>query len=582
MKRISLISAALLTLPSLIQCTTAGNGAASRPEVCYDSLGPIVASYLPAREADSIDRWGLVRHDGTMLFSDRFDSRPSAAVNGYFSVSVPDGISVWHASAEPSPVEGLSGLRQAGAMSGGLMPVCRKGRRIEIVDGEGTVRMELTSIDGREIVTAAPYFIDGLLNVLTQDGLWGTLNTTGEMVLEPVYSYEPNFNERISPLTRQIETMADSNTVRTELRHYLVNSSGRIIFTFPKGYEPEGTVRGGRIAIRDPQGRIAMLDTDGNITQLPDAAVKAAEYDRDYTVWTDSEGLYGLCDARGNVLISPQFRTLALAPGNRMLAEAGNDAFMLTDSVGAARLRFNGFERVTCIDRPAPGIVSPFGFIGDGFAGKMLLDAAGHRQGPGTFRDIDTRVTLLDDGYVHTDFFNSQAAVHAIISRLTDRGWGRASVGEMMAPLAEALDEKTASATSLKIESDTLYMLNLAATAYSDRPVALDSIASGERIFRPNPESVVSYIKVEAAAPTACFPVMVQHLGSELVPRGYRAEKIRDGYAVYRSPAAMVIITPRKGLKGLNLFIMDRSFYESAGQDIISDGEKTYLRHIQS
>ena len=50
-------------------------------------------SYLPAK-ADGDSSWGLVDANGEFLYSDEFDERPSAVVNGLFYVSEDGGYTV--------------------------------------------------------------------------------------------------------------------------------------------------------------------------------------------------------------------------------------------------------------------------------------------------------------------------------------------------------------------------------------------------------------------------------------------------------------------------------------------------------
>lgn len=278
---------AMASLSVLGACSVGSPGAVSPVECTYDSLGPIVVTYLPAIESDSVRNWGLVRPDGTMFVSDRFESSPSAVVNGFFSLREADGISVWRSLPTPAPVEGLRGLIATGIMSDGLMPVVRKGKRIELIDGDGTVRMELTSIDGREIVRSAPYFVDGVLAVYTQDGFWGGITRNGEMALEPVYDSMPLFSENIAAVCRTVEEQVDSLTIRKRKQYYLVNTSGKVIFTFPRDVLPKGTVRDGRIVIETAGGHLAMLGVSGRISDLPPKVKSVGEFNRDYVVWSD-------------------------------------------------------------------------------------------------------------------------------------------------------------------------------------------------------------------------------------------------------------------------------------------------------
>jgi len=546
-------------------------------EVNYDFLGPIVAAYMPAREADSVEGWGFVRCDGSMLLSNKFASAPSAAVNGYFTVREGQSYTVYKAAKEPYPVDGLNGLVYAGAMSYGLMPVTWRGKRVSLVDGDGVVRMELTSISGREIVKTAPYFIDGLLTVYTQDGLWGAINTDGEMVLEPVYDMEPRFSENIAPVSRTVEEPGDSSEICRVVRYYLVNSNGRTIFTFPQGMKPRSRVHGGALVVELPSGRLAKMGIDGSVSQLPPSARRVGDFDCDYLVWSSADERYGMMDKTGRQLIEPQYKSIHIADSNRVLMESVNHDYCIADSAGNPRVRLSGFDKVTYLRRPAAGVVSPFQYLGDGYAGKVMLDGRGHRIGLGPFVEMKTALTLLEDGYVHTDFFNTQASVHALLSALTNRGWGEASLHERMSLLTDTLGDKMTRSRSLQFHRDTLYMLMLEAVAYSNRPVAIDSVTEdGAHIFKADTLSKVKYIRVEAAVPGRKFAPMVQRVGQELVPAGYRAEKIRDEYAVYAGENLILIFTPRPSLEGMYLYVMDRDFYQEAGKRIIADAEKLF------
>lgn len=566
-----------------VGCSTGRGGSDDTyVETDYSSLGPIVASYLPAKEGDTIDNWGMVRADGTMLFSNRFAQRPSAAVNGYFTVEEDDAIAVYAVGAAPKRVEGLSGLAHAGAMSDGLMPIARKGRRVELVDGDGVTRLELTSIDGKEIVKTSPYVVDGVLAVYTQTGHWGAVNATGEMILEPVYDDEPLFSEGIASVRRTATEKVDSATERDVTRHYLVNNRGRVIFTFPNDMKPRGLMQGGKMPVDMGRGRLALLGVDGSLVELPGRVKEVTEMTDGYMVWRDADGRAGLSEVSGGrELMAPAYRSIAVADSGRFLTEDAARLCAITDSVGSPKVRLNGFDKVEYVRRPARGVVSPFKFLGSGYAGVVMLDGHGRRQGLGPFTAIATDVLTTDDGYVHTDFFNPQASLHAIVSKLTERGWGRATIGQTMAALTDTIGISHTANRSMRLERDTLYMLALDAVVYSDRPVARDSVGEeGKHIYRPDTDARVKYIRVEAAVPGARYGAMVEHLGSELVPRGFRAEKLRDEYAVYACGDIYVVVTPRPKLQGLYLYVMDKAFYDEAAAKIIADGEKTYRQTV--
>lgn len=563
-------------------CSIGKDSATAPGEKNYDSLGPVVSAYFAAREGDTVMGWGLARCDGSMMFSDKFPTAPSAAVNGYFSVRGNGGITVYKAAPEPVAVDGLEQLVHAGAMSYGLMPVTWKGKRVALVDGSGVQRMELTSISGREIVKTAPYFIDGLLSVFTQDGLWGAVNTSGEMVLEPVYDIEPRFSERLASVRRTVTEQIDSNSTRQRAIYTLVNNQGKTVYTFPEGMKPRSRVHGGQLVVELPSGRLAMLGTDGNLRGLPAGAAKVGDFDKDYIVWSNADGRFGLVDTHGRELIEPRYKSIHIADSDRVLLESFDRLYTLADSAGNPKVRLSGFDKVSFMKQPAVGVVSPFRFIGEGYAGKVIMDTHGHRQGAGPFVGLSAQPVLLTDGYVHTDYFNIQASIHALMSRLKARGWGAVTLRSRMCDIADTLGEKQAKLRSLRYHTDSLYMLTLEAVAYSDRPTALDSVTGeGRHVYMSDTASLVKYIRVEAAVPGRHFPDMVHQAGPELVPLGYRAEKIRDEYAVYTGEQMVVIMTPREGLEGMYLYVMDREFYREAGERIIANGEKTYSRSLK-
>lgn len=573
MRHLPLIIIALAAL--LGACST--KEAAHTGEKNYDSLGPVVSAYLPAR-APGDTYWGMSRPDGSMIFRDRFPSGPSAAVNGLFSVkNDAGGIDVYIIDTVPAAIKELRGLKYAGAMAYGLMPVTRKGKRIELVDAFGATAIGIPAIDGREIVKTAPYFIDGLLAVYTQDGKWGAINTRGEMVVDAVYDNEPRFSERIAAVARQVEERIDSDSVVSRTVNYLVNSGGRVIFTFPKGMKPRSRMLGNRMIVELPSGSLAAMTAKGELKPLPSEAKYVIDHTAEYIIYATADGAVSLLNADMKPVAS-SMRSIAALDSSRYLLGTAAGTYSIIDATGKPTVNFNGFDSIRSLNHIAPGIVTPFQLLGYGPDGMLLKNYRGHTLGNGKFKDFDISPTLLEDGYVHTDFFNTQNSLHSIISRLTTKGWDRAVLGAGLPSLATAITDSLTTSRSLRLLHEKTYMLDLDVIAYSDKPVAIEEEVSDSTAVKSNPDSRIRYIRVEAAVPGRLFSEMLHNVGSELVPRGFRAEKIREEYAVYSSPDSYIILTPRTGLQGLYMFVLDKDMYETAGERIIADGEKNYLQ----
>ena len=545
----------------------------------YDSLGPVVSAYLPARIPG--DRfWGMVRPDGSMIFRDRFPSRPSASVNGMFSVKNDAGnIDIFLTDTVPVAVKDLRDLKYAGAMAYGMMPVTRKGKRIELVDASGATAMGIPAIDGREIVKTAPYFVDGLLAVYTQDCKWGAINTRGEMVVDAIYDSEPQFSGRIAAVTRHFEERIDSDSIVNRTEYYLVNSAGHVIFTFPKGMKPRSPMRGNRMIVELPAGSFAAMTADGKIEALPSDARRVIDHQADYIIYASANDDVSLITDGMRPAIS-SMHSIAALDSCRFLTQNSSGTYSITDADGKTSVNFNGFDSITCLSKIAPSIVTPFQLIGYGPDGMMLKNYHGRTMGNSMFSDLTTSPTLLDDGYVYTDFFNAQNSLHAILSRISTAGWDRARLGAPLSELSPSVSDSLTATCSIRLTHEKMYMLDIDVIAYSDKPAAIkESSADSAKVIN-NPDSHIRYIRVEAAVPRRLFSEMLHNVGSELVPRGFRAEKIREEYAVYTSPDSYIILTPRPGLLGLYLFILDKDMYSSAGERIISDGERIYSQEL--
>lgn len=569
-------------LPYLIIALAAILGACSTKETAntgeknYDSLGPVVSAYLPARLVGD-HYWGMTRPDGSMIFREKFPSRPGASVGGLFSAkNDAGGIDIYRIDTVPVAIPELRNLKYAGAMAYGLMPVTRKGKRIELVDASGATAIGIPAIDGREIVKTAPYFVDGLLAVYTQDGKWGAINTRGEMVVDAVYDSEPRFSEKMAAVSRHIEELIDSDSIVTRTDNYLVNSGGRVIFTFPQGMKPRSRMHGNRMIVELPSGTLAAMTARGELQPLPSDARKVIDHTADYIIYASANGSVSLLNAAMQPAITGMEQIAAL-DSSRYLTKNQTGNYSIIDANGKTSVHFNGFDSIRCLSHIAPGIVTPFQLLGYGPDGQILKSYRGRTLGS-MFKDISTAPTLLDDGYVHTDFFNTQNSLHSILSRLSPKGWGNAVLGTEISSLAPSLTDSLTSVSSLRLLSEKMYMLDLDVIAYSDRPVAVKEGTGDSAIVRGNPESLIRYVRVEAAVPGRQFSEMLHKVGPELVPRGFRAERIREEFAVYTSPDSYLIVTPRPGLQGLYLFVLDKEMYRTAGDRIIADGEKTFTK----
>lgn len=78
-----------------------------------------------------------------------------------------------------------------GCITNGLVPICKNDSRIEIVDAEGSTKFVLDKIDDKEVISCAPAFEYGYLNICILDDegekQYGIIDESGNIVISPKY-----------------------------------------------------------------------------------------------------------------------------------------------------------------------------------------------------------------------------------------------------------------------------------------------------------------------------------------------------------------------------------------------------------
>lgn len=146
-------------------------------------------SHLPVQVDEDEDYWGFIDRKGNVILEGEFDEIPSPIMENFFSVEEDNGYNVYRLNDENKykTVSDLEDLAAVGYMSGGLMPICKKGEHISVVDAEGNLRFVLDEIDGVEVVSCYS-FTEGLMSVELANGKYLYVNTAGIPVSNKRYS----------------------------------------------------------------------------------------------------------------------------------------------------------------------------------------------------------------------------------------------------------------------------------------------------------------------------------------------------------------------------------------------------------
>ncbi|NDV66335.1 WG repeat-containing protein [Bacteroides sp. 224] len=152
-------------------------------------------THLAFKRTDS-DRWGLISTDGKILFENEFEEEPSFAVNGLFYVRNTEGLYEYY-TAEKKPIKVGEEYVSACPFWNEITPVAKPEKPISFINKNGKEVFELTTYKGVAIKSAST-FSDGLSRIKTESGLYGYVNTKGEMVIPPQYTVANQFADGLA------------------------------------------------------------------------------------------------------------------------------------------------------------------------------------------------------------------------------------------------------------------------------------------------------------------------------------------------------------------------------------------------
>lgn len=337
---------------------------------------------LPCRTASG--QPAFVKSDGEVLDLHLTGLAVGPLVNGFFTAATPDGVTVYHMTPDgPEIVEGLSGLRSAGFMAYGVMPVCRPGRHIELVDAEGVTVASVEVPDG-EVTESAPSFVDGVLAVTTDSGLSGLVDTKGNFIVSPRFA-------SLGPVSGgMMIAMTDAETDNGGLTQLfsVIDVKGNVVFSFPDSMVPVcEIVSDGKVPVRTASGfAVADVTAAGALTPLP-ASVRRIEDAADgLIVFRDSSGKRGLMDYSGNVIVAPVYSALRIGPGGTVAASDGT----VWSLIGRDGAEISALPEFTVVS-PAPraAYAAGFAFVGRTADGFWLVGENGEKVNSSPFESVD-------------------------------------------------------------------------------------------------------------------------------------------------------------------------------------------------
>lgn len=416
MKNVIFYSAFFLSLAaSLVSCSGGGS-----PEI----------EYFPVQSEKDAD-WGMIGPDGKYLFKEKFQNRPTIAINGFFTVAEDDGISVYTATETPKVVGDLEGLSSAGIMSEGMIPVTRNGERITYCDKEGNTLFTLEPYKGNEIVSVNSMFHDGLAIFSTEAGLYGAINTKGEVVVEPKYSSINFFSEGYAGAylkNRQDDNDEFSDDNKTGV---ILNKQGEQVAKI-KNCTLTSLMKHGLISGTKGE-RCGFFDKDGEFKKMPDRVKAIGMFNERYFVYRNDDYKYGVMNMDGDVVIRAKYESIEIMPsGDRFLCKSDKNKAFIVNIDDEREATISDVENVYVLKTECETIdfTTKFEILAGNDNEYYFYNLNGEKITKTDLYDV----SIYFNRDVDSDYCDIDKAVAEFIKPLSSKGYDNVNLGASLAP----------------------------------------------------------------------------------------------------------------------------------------------------
>lgn len=262
---------------------------------CNDQQ-PSAITHLPYQAVQG-GKWGIMRTDGKACAAEVFVYRPSAVVNGFFTVADSTGrLCLYRVDEEGIPTQiGTNRFSQLGYFFGGQTigqpepdaPLC-------IVGKDGQVIAELKDLNGHA-VTMAHNFSDGRALVCTDQGKYGYVDGQGHTIVQPLFDFACDFSNGIA--------LVGKTGLGGERMYSVIGTDGTEVFPWTTGQcRIAGPPVNGLLSYQR-NGRWALMDKTGKTTVTFPESVTGILPSGENAVLTLNQNGVGLADGQGRTLI---------------------------------------------------------------------------------------------------------------------------------------------------------------------------------------------------------------------------------------------------------------------------------------
>lgn len=533
---------------------------------------------LPVKTAGS-DKWSLIDSKGEFLVENEFDKRPTMAVNGFFTVSEKDGITVYATRPHPSPLSGATGLVAAGVMTEGRMPVSRKGSRLQLIGTDGATIATLGPVNGSEIDGVSPYFSSGRMifhtaGSGTDGGLFGAIDRTGTVTVRPIYARLYPYHHDIA-----LAAVADTSTADGSLRYMLIDTDGKTLFQFPNGMTPMATGVYREIMPVILDGRPGFINKRGVFRVMPESVSDIAGFTDHVFAYTATDGRMGVMTMEHKQILPPVYREVSVLDNSHFLVTGADGASALLDRNAATICEFPESESLMSLRNVFP-LESGFRIIGRTHAGAYILyDDNGYNAGDHVFDAISSAIvidpmTTATIDMVRSDYFDTDGAVKALTNPLKTDGYADARLGARISSILTGDPEDFTSTYSATILSEQSRSYSIEAEASSTKPAArIEAVYSESSSwflnitlpkfegyeYRFNADATINRIHITLATENPTFTTTRRAIEQKISAIGFNPTESTDAYTLFRSASEnIILLMPAARCCGSQIYILTR------------------------
>lgn len=187
--------------------------------------------YLPC-QLSSGSGWGLIDSKGEVIMGGRFENEPSPVRGEMMSVKNGQYYQLYRVSEGAAALVADS-LTAAGVPAYGRVPVCRADGTMAVLDKDGAEVFRFTEIEGQQVVSTAPMYELGMLEVETVNSLGlrhrALVDRDGKAVLPPHYKEILLLEDDLAWVMQETVDNSENDSSSTVRRtSYFVNMKGEL------------------------------------------------------------------------------------------------------------------------------------------------------------------------------------------------------------------------------------------------------------------------------------------------------------------------------------------------------------------